>query len=51
MNLQEMKERLFRERPDLKKEYERFDLWFELDQLWLRLKMWWRSKGHPKGKP
>lgn len=34
MNLTELKEELMKN-PDFKREYERFDLWFEVQQFWL----------------
>lgn len=38
MNLKEFKKELMKN-PEFKKEYERFDLWFEIQQLWLELKI------------
>lgn len=38
MNLQEFKKEMFKN-PEFKKEYERFDLWFEIQQWWFELKI------------
>jgi glutaredoxin-related protein len=37
MNLKDFKKELLKN-PEVKKEFERFDLWFELQQLWLEFK-------------
>jgi len=42
MKLEEVKKRLLKN-PNFRKEYERFDLIFELQQLWTRFKIWVRS--------
>ena len=39
MKLQEHKQKLLKN-PKFKKEYEKFDLWFELQQLWLEFRCW-----------
>ena len=36
--LKTLKEELFERDPEFKKEYERFDLWFEIKQLWLEIR-------------
>ena len=38
MDLKEFKQELFKN-PEFKKEYERFDLWFEIQMKWLELKI------------
>ncbi len=42
MNLQDYKKKAL-QNPEFKKEYERFDLFFDLGELWLRFKLWIRS--------
>jgi hypothetical protein len=39
MNLKQFKEKAFRERPELKEEYERFDIELEIGELFLKTKM------------
>lgn len=39
MKLQEFKEELLK-KSSFKKEYERFDLWFEIGMKWVEFKMW-----------
>ncbi len=39
MNLQEYKKKAF-QNEEFKKEYERFDLWFEIKELLLRFRLW-----------
>lgn len=43
MNLQDYKKKAL-ENPEFRKEYERFDILFELQELWLRIRLWIRSK-------
>lgn len=46
MTLEEAKNKLLKD-PAFKKEYERFDLWFEIQQKWLELQILlsiWKEK-------
>ena len=38
MKLNEFKEKLL-QNPEFKKEFERFDLWFELEELWIEVRI------------
>jgi len=44
MNLQQYKQKLLRENPGFRKEYEKFDLLFEIRVLWLRFTSWLRGE-------
>ena len=43
MKLQQFKTKRMKD-PEFKKEYERFDLWFEIKQKWIELRCWLKSK-------
>jgi len=42
MNLKEYKKKAL-QNPSFKKEYERFDLCFELQEVWIRIRIWFLS--------
>ncbi len=38
MTPEQLKKELLKD-PEFKKEYKRFDLWFEIQELWIKIKM------------
>lgn len=44
MNLNEYKEKAFRDNPNFKKEYEKFDLLFEIQELFIKIRLWFLSR-------
>lgn len=43
MNLEELKEELLKD-PEFKKEYEKFNLKFWLEETWIEIKLWFVSR-------
>ncbi len=42
MDLQQHKAKMMKD-PQFKKEWERFDLWLELEHLWLEIRCWFNK--------